>query len=77
MNKPVIMVSSITDAMRSRDILQSRGRNAYIERLTRNRENGCGYGVYVPSRTDEAERILSYSGIRVLGRSDHMKAGRL
>lgn len=68
MNKPLILVSSITYAMKARDILFHNGIKSYIERV-RHRENvGCGYGIYVPERTDEAEEILQKSGIRILGR---------
>ena len=31
---------------------------------------GCGYGVYVPQRTEEAQQILQRSGIRILGRME-------
>ena len=54
--KRLIVVSSVTYALKSRDLLFQRGIKAYIERLPRTRESGCGYGVYVPQRTDEAER---------------------
>ena len=67
--RPVIMVSSITYAMKSREILCQSGLKSYVERLPRTGDNGCGYGVYVPFRPDEAERILRAAGIRVLGRS--------
>lgn len=70
------MVSSVTYAMKSRDILNSQGINAYVERLPRSRETGCGYGVFVPDRTDEAEQILRNNGIKILGRMDKTRAGR-
>ena len=50
--KRLIVVSSVTYALKSRDLLFQRGIKAYIERLPRTRESGCGYGVYVPQRTD-------------------------
>lgn len=46
--KRLIVVSSVTYALKSRDLLFQRGIKAYIERLPRTRESGCGYGVYVP-----------------------------
>ena len=61
----LIVVSSVTYALKSRDLLFQRGIKAYIERLPRTRESGCGYGVYVPQRTDEAERILRDAGVKV------------
>ena len=69
MNGPLILVSSVTYAMKGRELLNRRGFRAFIERINRSRETGCGYGIYVPDSTDEAERILRAEGFRVLGRS--------
>lgn len=71
MGKPLIMLSSITYAMKSRDILFRKGIKSYVERTPRSNENaGCGYSIYVPDRTDEAENILREQGIRILGRTE-------
>ena len=58
MEKPVIQVSSVTYAMKGRDILFHHGIRAYVERSTRSSKAGCGYSLYVPEKTDEAEEIL-------------------
>ncbi len=68
MGKPLIMVSSVTYAMKSRDILFKRGFRATIERIPPTAATGCGYGVYVPQGTDEAEYILRENHIKILGR---------
>ena len=69
MGNPLIMVSSITYAMKSKDILSRKGFKAYVERVPHTSEDvGCGYGVYVPQRTEEAQQILERSGIEILGR---------
>ena len=70
MGKPLLVVSSVTYAMKSRDLLSARGFRAYVERIPRTRETGCGYGVYVPQGADEAERILKENGVRILGRME-------
>ena len=70
MGKPLIMMSSITYAMKSRDILFKYGIKAYVERTPKGSNAGCGYSIYVPAKTDEAERILSSMGIRILGRME-------
>ena len=71
MGKPLLVVSSVTYAMKSRDLLSARGLfRAYVERIPRTRETGCGYGVYVPQGADEAERILKENGVRILGRME-------
>lgn len=67
--KTVLILSSITYAMKSRELLFRYGIKAYVERLPRTKETGCGYGVYVPYGTDEAERILRENNVRVLGRT--------
>ena len=66
MGKPLIMLSSITYAMKSRDILFKHGIKSYVERTQL--ANGCGYSIYVPDKTDEAEKILVDLGIKVYGR---------
>jgi hypothetical protein len=69
--KPMIMLSSITYAMKSRDILFQYNIKSYIERTQYGTANsGCGYSIYVPNKTDEAEKILTDLGIKVLGRSE-------
>ncbi len=68
MNKSLIMVSSITYAMKGRDLLQRRGFRAYVERAPRGaKDAGCGYGIYVPDRTEEAAQLLQEAGISVKG----------
>ena len=70
MGKSMIMLSSITYAMKSRDILFKNGIKSYVERTPRSANAGCGYSIYVPDKADEAERILVGAGIKVLGRSE-------
>ena len=68
MGKPLIVVSSVTYAMKSKEILFQKGIRAYVERIPKTRSTGCGYGVYVPERTDEAEQILRMENIKILDR---------
>lgn len=71
MNRSFFIVNSITYAMKSRDILLHHGIRAYVERSPGMREKyGCGYGVYVPKRTEEAVEILEKHGIRILARTE-------
>lgn len=65
----ILILSSITYAMKSRELLFRFGIRAYVERLPRTKETGCGYGVYVPQGVEEAERILRENGVRILGRT--------
>jgi len=70
MSKPVILVSSVTYAMKGRDLLTRQGIRAFVERIPPSSAAGCGYGIYVPRGADEAERILRDSGIKILGRAE-------
>ena len=66
MEKSIIVVKSITYAMRGQQLLQGQGISAYIERTTGTRY-GCGYSIRV--RTSDAQRaakILLENGIRVV-----------
>lgn len=68
MEKSIIVVKSITYAMRGQQLLNNYGISAYIERNTGAASKyGCGYSVRV--KTVEAARaaeILKSSGIRVV-----------
>lgn len=75
MGKPLIVVSSVTYAMKARELLVHYGIQGYVERIPRTEETGCGYGVYVPERADAAERILRENNIRILGRMEQGDGG--
>lgn len=69
MGKPILLVSSITYAMKSKDLLMNHGIPAYVERVPHIEAlGGCGYGLHIPKQMDEAESILQQEGIRILGR---------
>ena len=68
MKKQLIMVSSITYAIKGRELLRSKGYRAYIERTPRSLDTaGCGYSIYVSSNAEGAEEILQSAGIKILG----------
>lgn len=75
MGKPLIVVSSVTYAMKGRELLSQRGFRAYVERIPKTAETGCGYGLYVPEGADEAERVLRENNIRVLQRIEQEDGG--
>lgn len=68
METNVLLVSSVTYAMKARDLLLRSGLRAFIQRVPRTEQTGCGYALYVPQYPDVAERILKEHGIRILGR---------
>ena len=70
MERPLIMMTSITYAMRGRDLLQRYGISSTVVRTPKNtRRQGCGYSLYVPSKTDEAEQLLRKNCIKITGRT--------
>ena len=70
MKKQLIMVSSITYAIKGRELLRAKGYRAYIERTPGNLDTAeCGYSIYVNGDADAAEQILRDAGIKILGRS--------
>ena len=65
----VIMISSITHALKGRDALRRRGFSVRMERIPGGRDSyGCGYSIYICSRdTAEAVLILESAGVRING----------
>lgn len=69
MGKPMIVIGSITYAMKGQEVLEHSGIRSSVERIYRNTGGrGCGYGLLVENRTDEAQRILEQAGIPVSDR---------
>ena len=74
MEKPLIMVSSVTYAMQGQELLKGYGIKSKVERTPKNTlRQGCGYSLFVPQRTDEAEMLLRNNGIKVLGRAERSR----
>ena len=71
MGKPLLVVSSVTYAMKGRELLFRHGIRGYVERIPKTQETSCGYGIYVPQGADAAERILLENHVRVLRRMEH------
>ena len=70
----MIKVSSVTHAMKGKEILLNRGIRARVERTSRSIDpTGCGYSISVSGNADLAEEILKKSGVKVTGR--HVKEG--
>lgn len=69
MGKPLILVTSITYAMKSIDLLKKNGFLAEMKRVPKHiKHNGCSYGVYVKDSSDEAVDLLIKNKIKILGR---------
>lgn len=66
----LVQLSSVTQAMRARDLLKSHGINSAVQRITALRGQGpCAYGLKIFNRFDEAILILREHNIHVIGRA--------
>ncbi len=62
----LVVVRSITYAMKGQKLLERYGYTAYIERLSRpNSQQGCGYGVRVIGPFEGVLRLMELAGIPV------------
>lgn len=66
----LVQLSSVTQAMRAKDLLKSHGINSVVQRITASRGYGpCAYGLKIYNRFDEAISILREHDIKVIGRA--------
>ena len=67
MQRHIISVSSITYALKGRDLLRRNGLKSYIEKKTNaNGNSGCGYVIVAFGNRDKIKNILSSSGVKIL-----------
>lgn len=65
----IFNVSSVTNAMRGKDMLEHNGIRAFVSRtIDENGNNGCGYSIMVEHEADRAEQLLLSAGIRIRGK---------
>ena len=71
----ILTVSSITNAMRGKNLLEQNGIHATVSRaMEEDGSNGCGYSLRVPdSQADRAEQLIR--SIRIPIRGKRMEAG--
>lgn len=62
-------VSSVTNAMRGKKLLEQNGIHGYINRtVDEEGSNGCGYSLLVSGDVERAEKLLTGAGIRIRGK---------
>lgn len=67
MQRHIISVSSITYAIKGRDMLRKQGFRSYIERKTNvNGDFGCGYVIVAYGNKSQISAALKNVGIKVL-----------
>ena len=68
MSNQLILVSSITYAIKGRDLLRSQGFKAYIEKTPGKLDtHGCGYSIVTAAETSRVLPLLQQAGVKVLG----------
>ena len=71
MKKELILVPSVTYAMKAKSILDQYDIRSFIQRTPKNTGiKSCGYCLFVPNETDKAELLLRKKGVRILGRAE-------
>ena len=69
MEKQLILVPSVTYAMKAKNILDRYKMRSYIERTPKTHQvYSCGYCVFVPENPETAHDILLRHGVKIIGR---------
>ncbi len=68
MGNKLLLVGSVTYAMKGKELLLKHGISATVEKTPKRAGvAGCGYGIVPEGSADRAEDILSKHGIKVIG----------
>ena len=71
MTNELILLPSVTYAMKAKSILDKYNIRSYIQRTPKTvKIRSCGYCLFVPNDADRAEKLLRENGVRVLGRGE-------
>ena len=62
----LLVLGSVTHAMKGREILWSYGIKTYVERTKPSAAYGCGYGLKISKEHLQAAEYLHRAGIKVL-----------
>ena len=62
----LLVLGSVTHAMRGREVLWSQGIKTYVERVKPSAAYGCGYGLKIRGEHLQAAEYLYRAGIKVL-----------
>lgn len=69
MEKQLILVPSVTYAMKAKRVLDRYKIRSYIERTPKTHQvYSCGYCVFVPENVETANDILLRHGVKIIGR---------
>ena len=66
-----VYISSVTNAMRGKTLLERQGFTVHMQRSSHaNKADGCGYSLLVRGEVGPVTALLSKAGIRIL-RTEH------
>lgn len=60
-----IELSSITNAIKARDLLRKNGFKVTVEKITGKTNGGCAYNVAIEKNCEKATELLNRAGIRI------------
>lgn len=67
MERNIISIGTVTQALKGRDLLRKLGFKAYVERNAKNiGKFGCGYSIVATGNLDKIKDALTANGIRIL-----------
>lgn len=65
-----IKLTSMTEAIKSKNILYRNGINSYVKKYSGNNSSrGCTFGIFVPYKFNKAVEVLEKNGINCSGRA--------
>lgn len=64
-NHAVLVVRSITNAIKGQKILEQNGMEAYVKRSNPSAREGCGYAIDVSGDINRALTLLENAGIQI------------
>lgn len=66
-NSAVLVVRSVTNAIKGQKVLENGGINAYVQRnMSPASRQGCGYGLKISGNVQTAVNLLAGAGIKVV-----------
>ncbi len=66
MKKYIIKTGTVTYAIKGRDLLRAKGFKVKIERITTEKNQGCGYAIILDGELKNAEQTLRENGVKIL-----------
>ena len=71
MRKYMVIIPSVTYALKGRDVLRRLGFKAGIERRNKKNSAGCGYGIVTDGDIHKVEQALRDASIKILEITDY------